>query len=66
VARANVETIEKAEVRIPDDFKSPQQSQTQRPANCGSDFLDKRKTAQRLDANLHAGFLFDGVHQSSE
>src|ERR1035437_1967773 len=38
--RPNVETIEKAEVRIADYFESPQQGQTQRPANCASDFLD--------------------------
>ena len=65
-ARANVETIENAEVRIADDFESPQQRQTQRPANCASDFLDQRKTAQRLDANLDAGFIFGGFHQGSE
>ncbi len=65
-ARANVETIEQAEVRIADDFESPQQGQTQRPANCASDFLDQRKTAQRLEAKLDAGFIFDGFHQGSE
>ena len=65
-ARANVETIEKAEVPIADDFESPKQGQTQRPANCSSDFLEQRKTAQRLDESLDAGFIFGGFHQGSE
>ncbi len=65
-ARANVETIEQAEVPIADDFESPKQGQTQRPSNCASDFLDQRKTTQRLDAGLDAGFLVAGFHQGSE
>ena len=61
-ARANVETIEQAEVRIADDFESPKEGQTQRPSNCASDFLDQSKTTQRLDVDLDAGFLFAGFH----
>ncbi len=66
VARAHVEAIEQAEVGIADDLEAPQQRQTERAADSASDFLDKRKTAQRLDANLDARFLFSAFHQDSE
>jgi hypothetical protein len=66
VARADVETIQLAEVGIADDFEAPQKRQAQRAADSAHDFHYQRQAAQRFDANLDARFVFSGFHQASE
>lgn len=66
MSRTHVETIELPEVRIANYLEPPQQGQAQRATDSAGDFYHERKTAQRLDANLDARFLFRGVHYSSE
>jgi len=66
VARAHVETIQLAEVGIADDLEAPQQRQAERPADSANDFQDKRKAAQRLDANVNSRFFLSGFHVDPE
>ena len=57
VARAHVETIELAKVRVAHDLEAPQQCQAQGAANSTDDFQHKRKAAQRLDPNVNPRFF---------
>jgi hypothetical protein len=62
VARLDVQAIEYAEVRIADNFKTPEQSQTKCTADSAGNFLDQLAAAERRDANLDPSFLFAGFH----
>ena len=57
-ARAYVQTIEHAEVRIADDLQTPEQSQTQRAADTADDFQNECATAQRSHVNIDLDFFF--------
>ena len=62
MARADVQTVEQAEVGIPHYFETPEQRQPQRAADSTGDFQRERKAAQRLDAHIDARFLFSRFH----
>jgi hypothetical protein len=62
VARPNVQAIEQAKVRIAHYFETPQQRQPQRAADSSGDFQGERESAQRLDADVNARFLFSRFH----
>jgi hypothetical protein len=62
VARADVETIEHAEVGIAYDLQAPQQGQSQRTADAAHNFQRELTPVQRLDTNFNAGFFFAGFH----
>ncbi len=62
-ARADVQTIEHAEVRIADDFEAPKQGQTQRAADTAGGFHDELATSERLHLNLGLDSFFAGFHR---
>jgi hypothetical protein len=66
VARTDVETIQLAEVGVADDLEAPEQRQAERSSDSTDYLQDKRKAAQRFDANVDARFLLSSFHQDSE
>ena len=62
VARPDVQAIEYAEVRVADNFETPEQRQTQCAADSAGNFQDQLAAAERRDANLDRGFFFAGFH----
>ena len=62
VARPDVQAIEYAEVRIADNFETPEQSQTQRTADSAGNFGDQLAPAERCDVNLDRDFFVASFH----
>ena len=62
VARPDVHAIEDAEVRVADNFETPEQSQTQRTADTAGNFGDELAAAERCDTNLDRGFFVASFH----